>query len=236
MPGSFLASDIEMSVAGMSMRISAPDGGSFSVRSPLIGHYNASNILEAVAIGGALGIPWDAVRSGVENCPQIPGRLERYSFANGVSAFIDYAHSSDGMEKILTTLSRLTSGRLTVLWGAGGERTPLKRPVVGGIMAKYADYAIITTDNPRTEPPERIARDVAEGLISSGRGIRHDVILDRREAIYKALDDARPGDVVVVAGKGPERYIDYGTHKIPFCDNEAVLEWARDRSIEVSGA
>ncbi|MDR3331153.1 MAG: UDP-N-acetylmuramoyl-L-alanyl-D-glutamate--2,6-diaminopimelate ligase, partial [Synergistaceae bacterium] len=223
--GCYLASDLDVTALGMSFKITYPDGGSHRIASPLIGSYNASNILEAVAIADSLGTPRGAIHLGVSNCPQIPGRLERYSLGNGVRVFVDYAHSSDGMEKVLSTLSPLTDGNLTVLWGAGGDRTPVKRPIVGGIMAKYADYAIITTDNPRSESPEDIARDVEQGVITSGVGIRYDIVLDRKEAIYRALDNAREGDTVVVAGKGPERWIDYGTRVAPFSDSETVLDW-----------
>lgn len=159
---------------------------------------------------------------------------------NGATVFVDFAHSSDGVEKILSALRPLTRGRLCILWGAGGDRTPLKRPAVGAIMARLADFTVVTTDNPRSERPEDIARDVERGITefrSDALGpLRpaYRVILDRREAIYFALDRAKPGDVVVVAGKGPERTIEYATHAVPFSDNETVLEWARDRGIEVA--
>jgi UDP-N-acetylmuramoyl-L-alanyl-D-glutamate--2,6-diaminopimelate ligase len=230
----YAASVETVSPRGLSMKVSFPDGETFAISVPLIGDYNASNIMEAIAVADSIGVDRNSIISGVMNCPQVPGRLERHTLENGVDVFIDYAHSSDGMEKILTVLSSLKERKLTVLWGAGGDRTPLKRPVIGDIMARYADYIVVTTDNPRSESPESIAGQVEAGIVSSGTGVAYDVILDRREAIHHALDRAEHGDIVVVAGKGPESYIDYGTHKVPFSDGKVVLEWASRQRVGVN--
>ena len=232
-PGSYGASVVRSDIDGMTMEITGPDGRSFTVESPLIGDYNAANILEAVALAEALGIDEDAARRGILACSRIPGRLERYDFTNGVTAFVDFAHSSDGMEKALSTIAGLARGKIRVLWGAGGDRTPVKRPVVGEIMARLADHVVISTDNPRSEDPAAIARDVERGVASCPKSVRRETILDRGEAINFILDAAEPGDVVLIAGKGPERYIDYGDHRIPFIDAERVAAWASDRSAEV---
>ncbi|MDR1510988.1 MAG: UDP-N-acetylmuramoyl-L-alanyl-D-glutamate--2,6-diaminopimelate ligase [Synergistaceae bacterium] len=229
----YVASVVESGINGMSVLIQYPNGRSFTVQSPLIGNFNASNILESVVIGESLGMDHDVIRAGILRCPQIPGRLERHSFSNGVTVFVDYAHSYDGMKQILGTLSGLQKARIRVLWGAGGDRTPLKRPIIGEIMAKMAYHVVITTDNPRSENPSAIACDVESGVKRSGINVRCDTILDRREAIGFILDSAEPGDIVLVAGKGPERFIDFGTHKIPFDDSETVREWAAERSLEV---
>jgi UDP-N-acetylmuramoyl-L-alanyl-D-glutamate--2,6-diaminopimelate ligase len=226
LPGAYSASIETVSARGLSMNASFPDGETLELSPPLIGDYNASNIIEAIAVTDSIGVDRNSIIQGVTNCPQVPGRLERHTLENGVDVFIDYAHSSDGMEKILNVLSSLKRRKLTVLWGAGGDRTPLKRPVIGDIMARYADYIVVTTDNPRSESPESIAGQVEAGIVSSGTGVAYDVILDRREAIYHALERAEHGDIVVVAGKGPESCIDYGTYKIPFNDGKVVLEWA----------
>ena len=219
-------------IEGMTVSLTYPDGSSFIADSPLIGGYNASNILESAVLGDALGFDRDTVKKGVENCPQVPGRLERYSMTNGVTVFVDYAHSADGMEQALSTLKGLASRYLRVLWGAGGERTPLKRPIVGGIMARLADHVVISTDNPRSENPADIARGVEEGVRQCARQVRRDTILDRGEAIDFILNSARSGDIVLIAGKGPERFIDYGTRKEPFVDGDHVLEWARSHKSE----
>jgi UDP-N-acetylmuramoyl-L-alanyl-D-glutamate--2,6-diaminopimelate ligase len=230
-PGAYAASGVSSSAEGMTFELAFPDGESCRIESPLIGGYNVSNILEAAALADSLGVSRESIIRGVSRCPQVPGRLERYTLGNGVRVFVDFAHSSDGMEKMLSALYPLKERDLCVLWGAGGERTPLKRPAVGSIMAKYADYIIISTDNPRSESPEAIARDVESGVISGGGESRYGIILDRKEAIYRALDGASPGDIVVIAGKGPESYIDYGTHRMPFSDSGTVLEWAAERGV-----
>ncbi|MDR3165505.1 MAG: UDP-N-acetylmuramoyl-L-alanyl-D-glutamate--2,6-diaminopimelate ligase [Synergistaceae bacterium] len=217
---------------GMTVSVTYPDGGSFVADSPLAGRHNASNILESAVLGDALGFDRDTVKKGIEDCPQVPGRLERYRTANGVTVFVDFAHSSDGMEQALMTLKDLVSGHLRVLWGAGGDRTPSKRPVVGNIMAQLADHIVISTDNPRSENPADIARGVEEGVRQCARRARCDTILDRGEAIDFILNSAQAGDIVLIAGKGPERFIDYGTHKEPFVDGERVLEWARSHKSE----
>jgi UDP-N-acetylmuramoyl-L-alanyl-D-glutamate--2,6-diaminopimelate ligase len=228
----YTASVTESGITGMSVLIKYPDGRSFTVQSPLIGNFNASNILESVVTADSLGFDVDTILRGILRCPQVPGRLERHSFANGVTVFVDYAHSSDGMEQTLGTLCGLSEGPVRVLWGAGGNRTPLKRPVIGEIMARLARHVVITTDNPRNEDPAAIARDVESGVKRSGKNVRCDTILDRKEAIGFVLDSAEPGDIILVAGKGPERFIDYGDYKIPFDDSEAVMDWAAEHSLE----
>lgn len=229
--GSIAACGIE----GMTIDAAAPDGESIRLRTPLVGEHNAYNILEAFVIADSLALPREAIKAGVSACGRVPGRLERYDFDNGVTAFVDFAHSSDGMEKVLTTLAGLVKGRLWVLWGAGGDRTALKRPVVGELMARFADRVVITTDNPRSESPAAIASAVEAGVLScrARKCAGHEVILDRREAIYHALDNAERGDVVLIAGKGPERYIDFGNRREPFLDAGVAVEWARERNIEV---
>jgi UDP-N-acetylmuramoyl-L-alanyl-D-glutamate--2,6-diaminopimelate ligase len=225
----------DMDIAGMKVRVTYRDGRSYMVSSPLVGDYNASNILESLVIADALGFDAETILKGISACLQVPGRLERYSLSNGVTVFVDYAHSADGMKQALGTLAELAKGSIRVAWGAGGDRTPLKRPIVGEIMAQKADHIVITTDNPRSEDPAAIARGVEAGVLRAGEKVRCDTILDRGEAIDYILDSAQPGDVVLIAGKGPERYIDYKTKKVPFVDSEAVLGWARGHSLEVCG-
>jgi UDP-N-acetylmuramoyl-L-alanyl-D-glutamate--2,6-diaminopimelate ligase len=219
---------IRAGITGTDLDIIFPDGGRLRVQSPFIGMHNASNVLESVAIADSLDISREKIARGIADTGQVPGRLERFDL-EGVTVFVDFAHSPDGLEKVLSTLSGLKNGNLWVIWGAGGERAPEKRPVAGKIMARIADRVIISTDNPRKESPEDIARQVESGAISPGRPTRHEIILDRREAIKSALERARPGDVVLIAGKGPENYMDYGDYKIHFSDREIVLEWALER-------
>jgi UDP-N-acetylmuramoyl-L-alanyl-D-glutamate--2,6-diaminopimelate ligase len=228
----YRASVLNSGIDGMAIAVAYPDGRSFEAHSPLIGSYNASNILEGVALADALGFDMETARLGIHSCPQVPGRLERYSLSNGVTAFVDFAHSSDGMEQALGTLARLANGKIRVLWGAGGDRTPIKRPIVGEIMARLADHVVITNDNPRSETPEAIASDIERGVRGCPKPVRCETILDRGEAVNFILDSAEPGDVVLIAGKGPEGYIDFGTHKVPFLDSDKIIEWARWHSLE----
>ncbi|MDR1021127.1 MAG: UDP-N-acetylmuramoyl-L-alanyl-D-glutamate--2,6-diaminopimelate ligase [Synergistaceae bacterium] len=219
----------EADIDGTTLVIIFPDGARVETRSPFIGAHNVSNVLESVAIADSLDVPREKIARGVSSCAQVPGRLERYDLGS-VSAFVDFAHSPDGLEKALSTLSALKRGKLWILWGAGGDRAPQKRPIAGEVMARMADRIVITTDNPRTERPEDIARQVEAGVISSGVPREYDIILDRREAVRRTLDAARPGDVVLIAGKGPENYMDFGDHKVHFSDSETILEWAHGRS------
>ncbi|MDR1516313.1 MAG: UDP-N-acetylmuramoyl-L-alanyl-D-glutamate--2,6-diaminopimelate ligase [Synergistaceae bacterium] len=216
---------IEAGVGGTTLDIIFPDGERQRTRSPLIGMHNVSNVLESAAIADSLDVPREIIAAGVKNCVQVPGRLERFDL-DGVTVFIDFAHSPDGLEKVLSTLSGLKRGKLVILWGAGGDRAYQKRPVAGAIMARLADRVVITNDNPRTERQEDIARQIESGIISSGAEVDYEIILDRRQAIRSALEAARPGDVVLIAGKGPENYIDFGDHKESFSDAGTVLEWA----------
>ncbi|MDR3076833.1 MAG: UDP-N-acetylmuramoyl-L-alanyl-D-glutamate--2,6-diaminopimelate ligase, partial [Synergistaceae bacterium] len=234
LPGAYRVSIRDADINGMTVGVRFPDGRSFAAESSLTGNYNASNILEAATIADAMGFDIETIRRGINSCPQIPGRLERYPFANGVNVFVDFAHSSDGMQQALETLAGLAKGKVRVLWGAGGDRTPVKRPVVGEIMARLADHVVISNDNPRNEDPASIARDVERGVKMCPKPVRCETILNREEAINFILDSAEPGDVVLIAGKGPERHIDFGTYKIPFLDADKVMEWARARSQEVS--
>jgi UDP-N-acetylmuramoyl-L-alanyl-D-glutamate--2,6-diaminopimelate ligase len=227
--GMYVCAVISADIDGSDLEIIHPDGKSYRVRSPFIGLHNAANVLESAVIADSLGIAGDVTAKGVSDCVQIPGRLERFRLGE-FTAFVDFAHSPDGLEKVLSTLARLKKGRLWILWGAGGDRSSLKRPVAGEIMARLADQVIITNDNPRTERPETIARQVETGVISSGAAVNYEVILDREEAILSALGRAEPGDVVLIAGKGAENYIDYGDHKVRFNDSETIRRWALDHS------
>ncbi len=229
----YKADNVSISIDGTAMEIVFPDGECRKFLSPLIGYHNVYNIMESVSLADLLEIDRETIQAGVAHCPQIPGRLERYRFDNGITVFVDFAHSPDGMEKVLQTISPLCEGRVWVAWGAGGDRSPVKRPVVGALMAQYADCVVITTDNPRSERPSDIAKDVEAGLLASGYGVRHEVLLDRREAIFFCLDGAESGDVVLLAGKGPERYIEFENDKVPFRDADVVAEWARERSRSV---
>ena len=186
------------------------------VQLPLMGEFNVSNALGAVAAAWGLGSSADVLVERLATAPQVPGRLERLA-AEPFLVLRDYAHTPDAFRRVLRTLRSQTAGRLILLFGAGGDRDRAKRAVMGQVAAQEADLTIISTDNPRTEDPECILDEIELGLGEAP----HLRISDRREAIEHALDLARPGDTLLLAGKGHETYQIYGTEKVPF--DEAVI-------------
>lgn len=229
--GSYFARATKSDIQGTTIELVYPNGESRTVKTPFIGEHNVANVAEAAAIADALGISRDAAGSGIERCVQVPGRLERYSVRGGADIFVDYAHSPDGLRHVMEALRPLTCGKLIVLWGAGGERGAEKRPACGAIMGELCDFAVVTSDNPRSEDPAVIAAAVERGVVSVNGAAEHRLILDRREAIRFALDMARPGDTVLIAGKGPERTMKFADHEIPFSDAGEVSAWIADHGM-----
>jgi UDP-N-acetylmuramoyl-L-alanyl-D-glutamate--2,6-diaminopimelate ligase len=215
------ASEIAMDASGSRFCLSGRFG-SADVGLPLLGDFNVANALAAAACALALGRPLDEVAERLAGSPQVPGRMERIADSPGV-VLRDYAHTPDALERALATLRPLTAGRLIVVFGCGGDRDRGKRPLMGEIAARLADLAIATSDNPRTEDPEAILDDIEEGM----RGTPHRRISDRLEAIHAALHEARPGDTVLLAGKGHETYQILGTGKVDFDEREIVARAVR---------
>ncbi|MGH7906599.1 MAG: Mur ligase family protein, partial [Candidatus Binataceae bacterium] len=184
----------------------------------------------------ALGIETEAVAEGVRRCPGAPGRLERVPAPPGVSVLIDYAHKPDALKAVLTTLRAFNPSRLICVFGCGGDRDRGKRPLMGEIAGKLADLTILTSDNPRTEDPLEILAQIEAGLVCFARPAinetshshAYQVEPDRRTAIGMALAAARPGDIVVIAGKGHEDYQIIGTVKRHFDDREIVRDIVAD--------
>ena len=191
-----------------------------AVTLPLIGDFNVMNALGAAAAAYALGIPGAQIASRLSTLPQVPGRLELLNESPAVLR--DYAHTPDALERALSAVRPFTQGRLIAVFGCGGDRDKGKRPVMGEIAERLADVAIVTSDNPRTEDPERIIDDIEAGM----HGGNHERIVDRREAIQHALDLATDSDVILLAGKGHETYQVRGTTKYPFDEAEIVRELA----------
>ena len=192
------------------------------VNLPLIGDFNVSNALGAAAAAYATGMPADRIAERLSTLPQVPGRLEVIPEAPGVLR--DYAHTPDALERALQAVRPFVSGRLIVVFGAGGDRDRGKRPEMGAIAERYADLAIVTSDNPRTERPGAIIDDIERGMKGTGTRER---IEDRREAIARALEIAGADDVIVLAGKGHETYQVRGTEKLPFDEKAIVAELGR---------
>lgn len=221
------ATDIRLSMDGTSFRI-RHENKERELSSPLVGRFNVYNILAAYASGLALGIPHEKIEKGISNLTNVRGRFERIASPKGWSAIVDYAHTPDALEKCLLTvhdiLPKDRRGRIITVFGAGGNRDKTKRPLMGKIAGSLSDLAIVTSDNPRTENPERIIDDIVAGIPRESTVIRES---DRRKAIHAALRQAQPGDVVVVAGKGHEDYQVIGKEKIHFNDREIIEEFIR---------
>ncbi len=207
------------SIDGLTLTISLP-GKEIPIATPLIGMFNASNILAATLSGHAAGISHRAIKEGIERVKGVPGRLERVANDRGISVFVDYAHTPDAIKNVLSLLGRLKGGKLIVVFGCGGNRDAAKRPIMGALASRLADEVIITSDNPRNENPARIIADIARGV----EGKRYRIIEDRKEAIFEGIRAARRGDVVLVAGKGHEDYQIVGDSILHFSDREVVEE------------
>jgi UDP-N-acetylmuramoyl-L-alanyl-D-glutamate--2,6-diaminopimelate ligase len=196
--------------------------GEIKIRTTLLGTPNLYNIGAAIGVGVGLGIPKDAVRRGIQELPSVPGRFELISSGQPFRVIVDYAHTDDALDKVLKSAREITSGRVILVFGCGGDRDRSKRPVMGEVAARRSDYAIVTSDNPRSEEPLAIIHEVEEGLKRAGGS--YTVKVDRREAIRAALHTATVGDTVVIAGKGHETYQTIGTTSYPFDDRVVTRE------------
>jgi UDP-N-acetylmuramoyl-L-alanyl-D-glutamate--2,6-diaminopimelate ligase len=210
------ATDLVLDAGGSRFRLGGRFG-SADVALPLLGDFNVANALAAAATGLALGQAIEVVARRLSAAPQIPGRMERISDSPCI-VLRDYAHTPDALERALTSLRPLTSGRLIVVFGCGGDRDRGKRPLMGRIAAEHAHLPIVTSDNPRTENPDAIIDDIEQGM----RGMAHLRITDRLAAIRAALSEGRSGDTILLAGKGHEAYQIIGSEKIDFDEKEIV--------------
>ncbi|MGK7312211.1 MAG: UDP-N-acetylmuramoyl-L-alanyl-D-glutamate--2,6-diaminopimelate ligase [Candidatus Longimicrobiales bacterium M2_2A_002] len=197
--------------------------GSATVDLPLLGTFNVQNAVAAAAASLGLGLELEEVVNGLADAPQVPGRLEQV-MDRPFRVVIDYAHTTDALDRVLATLRHITAGRVIVVFGAGGDRDPGKRPAMGRIAATLADIAIVTSDNPRTEDPDAIIDGIMAGITDADGG-RVERVTDRVEAIGRALDLAESGDVVLLAGKGHETYQVLGTETIPLDERQVVRAW-----------
>jgi len=192
------------------------------IRSPLVGRYNALNLLGAYAAVRALGFSSDDILRTLPEVPGAPGRFERVSVSRPFDVVVDYAHTDDALRKLLEAARPLTRGKLWVVFGCGGERDRSKRPLMGMVAARLADRVVLTSDNPRGEDPEAIVREIQLGTKEHSESI--EVEVDRRKAIAMALERAEAGDLVVIAGKGHEPYQIVGDRVLDFDDRNVVRE------------
>ena len=235
-PADITPGPLSFSLEGLSFDVRTPRGG-VHVRSPLVGRPNVYNILAAVSTATALDLSFDAIERGVTALKGVPGRFEVVSDSRDeFTVVVDYAHTDDALRNLLETARPLARGRLITVFGCGGDRDRTKRPLMGAVAGRLSDVIVITSDNPRSEDPNRIIEEVQRGLPAEARGDRSRVwsIVDRRAAIRKAVELARPGDVLLVAGKGHEKYQVVGDQAIPF-DEVAVVREALDRRRSNSG-
>jgi UDP-N-acetylmuramoyl-L-alanyl-D-glutamate--2,6-diaminopimelate ligase len=237
---------LSFSLEGLSFDVRTPRG-TLHVSTKLVGRPNVFNILAAVSAATALDVPFDAIEEGLRSLEGVPGRFQVVSDAKDeVTVVVDYAHTDDALRNLLDTARPLALGRLITVFGCGGDRDRTKRPLMGAVASRLSDVVVITSDNPRSEDPNRIIEEVQRGITpdtrgpsagrdagGAGRPNRVDgrngsprllTLVDRRAAIARAIELARPGDVVLVAGKGHEKYQVIGDRTLPFDDVEVARE------------
>lgn len=228
-------SDLVYESAGVRGVLHTPLGeGPFA--SPLVGQFNLANLLAAVGAGLHLGLSLEAIAHSLSTFPGVPGRVEQVqvSPSQDISVIVDYAHTPDSLENLLKASRPFIQGRMICVFGCGGDRDRTKRPKMGAIAAELADWVVVTSDNPRTEDPERILQDVVAGIPAS---INPTVMGDRAAAIRKAILEAQPGDGVLIAGKGHEDYQILGTEKVHFDDREQARDALTERlSLSAAGS
>jgi UDP-N-acetylmuramoyl-L-alanyl-D-glutamate--2,6-diaminopimelate ligase len=218
-PADVSARNAEFSLTGMRFRLTTP-AGERDFHSPLVGPPHIYNTLAAVASGLALGYSLDVITKALESCTGAPGRFESVAHDGDFSVVVDYAHSDDALLNVLRTARQVVQGKIITVFGCGGDRDRTKRAPMGEAAGSLSDVVILTSDNPRTEDPERILCDAEEGIRKTGKPYRK--IADRTEAIHQAISEARSGDLVLIAGKGHEDYQIIGREVFHFDDKEVA--------------
>ena len=225
----FRANNFRQTARGMDFELAAK-GKTYLVRAPLIGRFNAYNLLGAIAAASACGIkPRESVAALAE-APQVPGRMENVGNTGGATVFIDYAHTPDALENACRTLRELDPRRLITVFGCGGDRDRTKRPLMAAAAARHSDACVVTSDNPRSEDPLTIIREIEGGL----RGKAFRSIPDRAEAIDFAIRNALSGDIILIAGKGHETTQQFADHSIDFDDRKHASKALRERAQDIS--
>src|SRR6059036_2811388 len=223
----FRASNYRVEFNGTSYQLDA-HGKSYLVRVPLIGRFNVANSVAALAAANALGISLREAVLSLGKSPQVPGRLELVPAKRQFQVFVDYAHTPDAIRNVLKTLRELEPHRLIAVFGCGGDRDRQKRPLMAEMADRLADYSIITSDNPRKEDPNAIIAEIEKGF----RSDRYEKIVDRTQAIDRAIALARPRDIVLIAGKGHENYQEFGDYTIPFDDIQIARRAIENHPVE----
>lgn len=216
---SWKAEQVEVGAEGVRYSV---DG--HPVQLHLTGNFNVYNSLAALAVGEALGFSLDSVIQALEQVTGIAGRFQTVKGARDFSVIVDYAHTPDGLENVISTAQAFAKGKVITVFGCGGDRDRTKRPLMGEVAAELSDYCVVTSDNPRTEDPEQILQDILPGVEKHMEPDTYHVEVDRRKAIHYAVQMAQPGDVVLLAGKGHENYQDVNGVKHHFDDYEVAQE------------
>src|SRR6184192_100283 len=227
MHADFRASNYRTEFAGTSYQLDA-QGRSYLVRVPLIGRFNVANSMAALAAATVLGVSLRSAILSLARSPQVPGRLELVPAKRQFQIFVDYAHTDDALRNVLKTLRELKPRKLIVVFGCGGDRDRKKRPLMGRVTDELADHAIITSDNPRKENPDAIINEVEKGF----RSTHYEKIVERAEAIRHAVAMAQPRDLVLIAGKGHEKYQEFADHTIPFDDIQVARRALDDLPVQ----
>ena len=233
--------DAKVDFSGVTGRLVSPFGA-FEIASPLLGNFTVSNLLAAISLALGMGVAPDKIRRGIEKLDRVPGRLDPVGKGDFL-VLVDYAHTPQALENVLDSMARLVKGRIITVFGCGGDRDPGKRPLMGAAVAAHSDISVVTSDNPRTENPDAIIAQIlpglspynlaqieAEALPSYDGGQAMVVQPDRSRAIALAVAAAKPGDIVLIAGKGHEDYQIIGTTKYPFDDRNQALKALEERS------
>jgi UDP-N-acetylmuramoyl-L-alanyl-D-glutamate--2,6-diaminopimelate ligase len=224
-PADLRAEAVRISLEGTEFTVRTP-AGTIGLRSHLVGRHNVYNILAAVGAGLQRGLTLSTIAEGVGRLANVPGRFERVEADQDFAVIVDYAHTEDALYRLLSSVQAVKTGNVITVFGCGGDRDRGKRPKMGRVAGLLSDVVVVTSDNPRTEEPAAIIREVEPGvkagLLESGRG-RYVTHVDRRDAIRYAIGQAEPGDIVVIAGKGHEDYQIIGKDKHPFDDR--VVAW-----------
>ncbi len=225
-PATVSAKILKEDAEGSQLVVRMGQNGSFSINTKLPGRHNVSNILAAIAACYGVGINRAAIKRGIENTKCIEGRLAPVKGKACFKVFVDYAHTHNALENVLKFLSRIKHGKIITVFGCGGDRDKKKRSLMGSVAQKFSDFVIITNDNPRTEDPKRIAREIEKGM---KRGLHNYVIItNRKQAIEKALKKALKGDIVLIAGKGHEKVQIIGNKNIPFNDKKIAESFLKN--------
>jgi UDP-N-acetylmuramoyl-L-alanyl-D-glutamate--2,6-diaminopimelate ligase len=221
----YRAKQFSLSANGLRLALATP-AGKWEIESPLLGRGNLEDVLAAATAAEGLGIQRDKIQEGILRLRQIPGRFEKIDEGQPFLVFVDYAHKYDALKNVLRTARPLARGRVIIVFGCGGDRDRTKRPLMGEAAGTLSDLVVLTSDNPRSEDPIGIMNDVMVGLQKTGKPYLTEV--DRRTAIRKAFEQARAGDVVVIAGKGHETYQILKDHTVPFDDRQVARATLHD--------